>query len=59
MSNTFISLIFAAGAGLVVYSIVGKRLGYSNTGRVWSVVLAVAIFAYIVVYLTITTFHLH
>jgi len=38
MGNVLLSFIFAAGAGAFVYAKVGRRLGYTNTGNVWTIV---------------------
>lgn len=54
MSNLLIALIFSAGAGALVYSQIGKRLGYSNTKRVWTLVLATFAIVFIMLIITFT-----
>lgn len=54
MNSNLISLVIGIAAGAVVYTFVGKRIGYGNTRRVWTAVGLVFIVAYIIVLLTLT-----
>jgi len=54
MSNFYISFILAAGVGALVYSQIGKKMGYSNAKRVWTLVLATFLVALIVLMITFT-----
>ena len=54
MSKNLIALIFAAGLGALTYSQLGKRIGYSDTKRVWTIIGIVFVLAYIVILMTLT-----
>jgi len=54
MSNFLISFILAAGAGALVYSQIGKRVGYGNTQRVWILVISTFLIVLILLLITFT-----
>jgi len=54
MSPIMLSIILSAGVGALVYSQIGKRIGYGNTQRVWTLVLGAFVFAFIILMLTFT-----
>lgn len=49
MSKNLIALILAAGAAALAYSVLGKRVGYSNSSRVWVVTGSVFVLGYIII----------
>ena len=54
MSKSLIALIFAAGFGALAYSQLGKRIGHTDTKRVWMVVGLIFVLAYILILMTMT-----
>jgi ABC-type multidrug transport system permease subunit len=54
MSHNLISLILAAGAGTVVYSYMGKRIGYGNVKRLWITILAVFALVYLIAIISLS-----
>ena len=54
MSKNIIALIFAAGFGALAYTQLGKRIGHTDTKKVWTVVGLIFVLAYIVIILTMT-----
>lgn len=49
MSKNLIAFIFAAGAAALCYNYMGKRIGYGNTRRVWTVTISVFVVAYLII----------
>jgi len=56
MTKLTISLILAAGVAAFVYSKMGKRIGYTNTKKLWMVIAASFIVAFGIIILTISLF---
>jgi len=54
MSPLILAIIFSAGVGALVYSQIGKRIGYSNTQRVWTLVGGSFVLAFIILMITFT-----
>ena len=59
MNSNIISLILGAGAAAFNYHYIGKRLGYSNTKKVWITTVVVFVIAYLIFLSTLVwVFHL-
>ncbi len=54
MNNNVIALILGIGAAALNYHYIGKRLGYTNTKRVWITTLAVFVVMYLIFLSTFT-----
>ncbi|HVC36193.1 MAG TPA: hypothetical protein VNE40_01975 [Candidatus Dormibacteraeota bacterium] len=50
MTDTLTSLFIAAGAAAWVYSKMGRRVGYGNSQRVWTLVGAIFVVVFIVIW---------
>lgn len=60
MTNALVAFFLAAGVGSFVYSKMGKRVGYSNTQSLWTIIGVAFVLTYAVVYVTAAyVIHLH
>ncbi len=55
MGNALISLFVAAGVAAFVYSKMGRRIGYGNTGNVWMTVGVVFVLVFAAVFILTST----
>ena len=53
--NLMYAIFFGAGVAAFTYSRMGRRLGYENTGNVYTVVGLVFVFASIIFYTILAT----
>lgn len=54
MNSNLIALVLAAGLAGLTYHYIGRRLGYSNTKRVWIVTGSVFVAGYLILIITLT-----
>lgn len=57
MTNFIFALMLGAGLGALVYSFIGKQIGYGNPQTVWTIVIVASVIGTIVAY-TIFAFFL-
>ena len=55
MSNALLSLFLAAGIAGLVYSKMGRRVGYGNAGNVWTLVALSFAMSFIIVFVLLKT----
>lgn len=53
MSDNIIAFIIAAGFGALIYSKLGKRVGYTNSKRLWTVVIGIFVVIYPLTFITL------
>lgn len=56
MSNLIISFILALGAGLLVYTKMGKRIGYYNKKILWTTIAVSIVITFFIIFITISAF---
>ncbi len=55
MNNFLISLFIAAGVSALVYSQIGKRIGYGNSKNVWTMVAVSFVMSFVVMFILLKT----
>lgn len=55
MGNALLSLMLAAGIAGFVYSRLGRRIGYGNSGNVWKMVGLSFVLSFLIIFILLKT----